>query len=62
MQKYSLNKGWDRDGLWFLAEPVHQPGDGKVMVQMIPYTVSSHMKDKTVIMNSQHRLMTGKPY
>ena len=56
----SLNECSDYEHFFFPAGPLGQPGDGTVMVQMIPETISNHMKDKTAIINSQHGFMKGR--
>lgn len=58
VQKYSLFETNAQIKGFFSAEPVVQPSDGKVWT--FPEIISNHMKNKTVIMNSQHEFMEGK--
>lgn len=55
-----LNECSDHEGGFFSDQPVSQPSDRKVMVQVVPKTISNHKKDKMVIMNSHHGFMKGK--
>lgn len=59
VQKYSLAEMIAQiKGVFFSAEPVVQPSDGNVGT--FPEIISNHMKNKTVIMNSQCEFMEGK--